>query len=344
MAEQETNVLVAIPNRNDPAWKVSSEKVPHITLLYLEDLSQDDDLPAVVQFLQHAVKTSLSPFYLEVDRRGTLGPDEADVVFFTSADGPDPLYSANRDIKKLAQFRQTLLQNKSIAQAYNAVPQFPQWTPHLTLGYPTDPAHDAAYEYGITYVQFDKIALWTEDSNGMDFQMSPKQDLEVSMSNQDLVDDILAHHGVKGMKWGVRKDGSTSGSSTTTSRLRRPASDVTVAQKPGQFVRTSGGRKQTAADDAVRVAAARQLAKKSTTDALTTKQLQEAVTRMNLEQQYSQLVKKADRRTRGTKFVHSLLGVKHPSQTNGNSAKQSGASDAAKKVAVALAKSAAVAA
>lgn len=340
MAEQETNVLVAIPRSDDPVWKVSTEKVPHLTLLYLEDVSTDDALPDLMQFLQHAVKSSLCPFYLEVNHRDTLGSDDADVVFFSSPDGPDPLYSANEDIKRLAQFRQQLLQNPSIAQAYNAVPQFPEWTPHLTLGYPTAPAKDDAIDYGITYVQFDKIALWTADYAGLDFQMGPKRDLEVSMSDSDLVNDILAHHGVKGMKWGVRRDGTPT-TTVTTSKFRRPETSVTVSQRPGKFVTTSGGKRSGAAEDAVRVAASRQLAKKSTTDALTTKQLQEAVTRMNLEQQYSQLAKKSDRRNAGTKFVHKLLGIKHPSAGNGNSANQpSPATAAAKQVAKALAKSA----
>lgn len=308
MAEQEVNVLVAVPKIGDHVWTVSSEKVPHMTLLYLEDLSNDDDLPDLMLFLDHAIQTALSPFYMEVDRRGTLGPDNADVLFFANPDGPDPLYSKNRDIKLLAQFRQTLLQHPSIAQAYNAVPQFPQWTPHLTLGYPTAPAKQETRDHPMSFIEFDKIALWTGDFEGVEFQMNSRRDLEVSMSDQEIVDNILAHHGVKGMKWGVRKDGSTSSTSTKTSNLRRKATDVTVAQKPGKFVRTSGGKRQTASEEAVRVAAARQLAKKSTTDSLSNKQLQEAVNRMNLERQFSKLAKEADRRSRGQRVVQKLLG------------------------------------
>jgi hypothetical protein len=128
-------------------------------------------------------------------------------------------------------------------------------------------------------------------------------------------EEFIKHHGVKGMKWGVRKDGTTTSTSTKTSKLRRPATDVVVKQKPGQFVRAKGGKKQVAAEDAVRIAATRQFAKRSTTDSLSTKQLQDAVNRMNLEQQYSKLSKKSDRRTRGQRFVRSLLGSKGDNST-----------------------------
>lgn len=139
--------------------------------------------------------------------------------------------------------------------------------------------------------------------------------------------EFLEHHGVKGQKWGVRKDHSVSSTTTKTSKLKRPSTDVTVSQKPGKFVRTSGGKRQIAADDAVKVAASRQLAKKSTTDSLSNKQLQDAVTRMNLETQFNKLSKSADRRGRGKKFVQSLIGQnkKHLTADNVEKAAKVGA-------------------
>lgn len=128
------------------------------------------------------------------------------------------------------------------------------------------------------------------------------------MKAEDFVSDVLTHHGVKGMKWGVHKTGEGAHETTTTSRLARKSSNVTVTQKPGQFVKTVGGKRQTASNDAVRVAAARQFAKKSTTDVLSTKQLQDAVQRMNLEIQYSKLLKQQDRRGRGKRFIQDLFG------------------------------------
>lgn len=85
---------------------------------------------------------------------------------------------------------------------------------------------------------------------------------------------VLQHYGVKGMKWGKRKSEPTS---------------VTTTSTPGRRVKAKGGTLQPASDDAVRAAATRQRARKSTTDSLSTKELQDLVTRMNLEQQYERL-------------------------------------------------------
>lgn len=110
------------------------------------------------------------------------------------------------------------------------------------------------------------------------------------------VDDILAHYGVKGMRWGVRK------SSTTPIAV--------VVGTKGKKIVTSGGKNQPATDDAKTAAAARQLVKGSSTNALTNKELQTAVTRMNLEQQYSRLaVQHGSRLSRGQRQVKTLLGL-----------------------------------
>lgn len=91
----------------------------------------------------------------------------------------------------------------------------------------------------------------------------------------------LKHYGIKGMHWGVRRDNTTGGGSS--------AVPVQVHARPGQMVKAEGGQHHSPHEDAVRVAAARQKAKHSTTDSLSTKELQELVNRMNLERQYSQI-------------------------------------------------------
>lgn len=105
--------------------------------------------------------------------------------------------------------------------------------------------------------------------------------------------DSLAHYGVPGMKWGVRKN--------------RTAQKVTVQTTPGRKVKTSGGQNQKPTQDAITAAKLKQKAKKSTTDALTNKELQAAVTRMNLEQQYRRL--SAPQKSKGKQFLDKLLGT-----------------------------------
>lgn len=86
-------------------------------------------------------------------------------------------------------------------------------------------------------------------------------------------EQTLQHFGVKGMRWGVRREAPT------------------------------------AADDATRVNEYKKTAKRGGTDALTTKQLQELVTRMNLEQQYSRMTAKPSVIKRGLNFANGVLSA-----------------------------------
>ena len=186
-------VVVAIPADDDQVWKVSSEEVPHLTLLYLGDSNTVDNVDSIAEFLDHAASTSLNRFGLDVDRRGVLGGDQADVLFF----------SEGWEAKEVKQFRHYLLQNDDIRTAYDSSEQHPDWLPHLTLGYPETPAKPNPDVYGISWVRFDRIALWLGDYEGPEFVLQRSNDYaEVSMS--DAVENVLAHYGKKGMKWGVR--------------------------------------------------------------------------------------------------------------------------------------------
>ena len=117
---------------------------------------------------------------------------------------------------------------------------------------------------------------------------------------EDMAEHILAHYGVKGMKWGKRKKSSDSDSGPT---------DVTTSHTPGQRVKATGGTKQPAHEDAIRTATARQKAKASTLDALSDKELKSLVNRMNMEKQYAQLVAETAPRSKGQKFVEGLIGM-----------------------------------
>lgn len=105
------------------------------------------------------------------------------------------------------------------------------------------------------------------------------------------------HYGTKGMKWGVRRAETNAG----------PVA-VEVRANPGKRVKATGGKGHGASEDAIRVAKLRQVAKKSTTDSLSNKELQDLISRMNLEQQYSRL-KGEGPVGRGLKVVKNLIGI-----------------------------------
>lgn len=106
-------------------------------------------------------------------------------------------------------------------------------------------------------------------------------------------DNELRHYGVKGMKWGVRK---------------APRA-VATKQKPGDYIQSKGGQRQPGSEDAFRTQTYRQMAKASTTDSLSNKELQALVNRMNLEQNYARLKKQEDRRTRGKRAVGNVINL-----------------------------------
>ena len=94
------------------------------------------------------------------------------------------------------------------------------------------------------------------------------------MSTPEVVEAILAHHGVKGMKWGVRRD--------------RPSA-VTVTTK-GKKLKTKGGYGHEPHSDAVRARTSGQIAKKSGVKALSNADLEAYNRRLNLEQNTKRLM------------------------------------------------------
>lgn len=109
----------------------------------------------------------------------------------------------------------------------------------------------------------------------------------------DKVEEVLAHYGVKGMKWGVRKDRSAS---------------VTVAAK-GKRLKTSGGVHAPPHPDAVTAAGLRQKAKKSGSHALSNAELKMLNERLNMETQYARLTGQNGKSVtaKGAKFAGEIV-------------------------------------
>lgn len=131
------------------------------------------------------------------------------------------------------------------------------------------------------------------------------------------VDDILAHYGVKGQKWGVRKSESER-STPSTVKIKnkssvRGAQDITVKARAGRGVtKTKGGARNVASKDAIETRATRQKARRSTTDALTNAELKKVTERMKLEQSYRKLQKEEPKIKRGKDFIKDFLGENGP--------------------------------
>lgn len=93
------------------------------------------------------------------------------------------------------------------------------------------------------------------------------------------VEEFLAHHGVKGMKWGVRRSRSAGAQGVEVIRTRKG-------------VKVSGGAGHEPHMDAINAAVARQKAKKSGSHALSNAELRLLNERLQMEQKYSQLTGK----------------------------------------------------
>jgi 2'-5' RNA ligase len=274
-------VIVAIPKEDDYVWKISSEKVPHMTLLFLGE-SIPEGTEEITKFLEHASNFTLQKFWMDVEKRGTLGEDDADVLFFRKSEW---------NIKVINEFRAALLKNDSIKKAYDSVEQFPEWNPHLTLGYPETPAKlDTRDHPGFFSVNFDRIALWYGDYEGPTFELKDYEWDEVAMDATTAIERVLAHYGVKGMKWGRRQAETTS---------------VKVSQK-GKKLKTEGGTGQKAHADAIRKAKVAQTKKKSGVNALSDKELNAYANRLQLEQRVKGLEFQSAPAPK--RFVLTLLG------------------------------------
>lgn len=249
--------IVARPRATDPVWEISSEKVPHMTLLFLGEDLPEETVERIREFVQHVARLQRGQIYASFVRRGELGPNKADVLFLES--------------EELKLIRNQLLSNDDITKAFLSVEQYPRWTPHVTLGYPESPPKKSVpYE---EWVWFDSLEFWTTDYEGYSFPFGPPPEeqggdygmateSEVSALYTDLKSEIL-HYGIKGMKWGVRRKNP----SKTT--------DDGEAKKP----------KISNSEDHDR---SRELIKRKT-QTLTNKELEEINRRLSLEKNYAEL-------------------------------------------------------
>ena len=167
MEDRTSSLVVFLPASDDPVNEASSEDQAHVTTVWFGEA----DLPwPLINEAVAAAAAAMKPFTVAVKSRGLLGDKDADVLFLDADD--------------LAEQRQALLDVPVIKDGMDSVEQYPQWTPHLTLGYPDSPATLTEEPEAITV---DRLALWVgkerttyplgADMADDDFEPTPTDDL-----------------------------------------------------------------------------------------------------------------------------------------------------------------------
>lgn len=118
------------------------------------------------------------------------------------------------------------------------------------------------------------------------------------LASKEVVDHILKHHGVLGMKWGRR-------------RSREELATVSVSERSSPqhktIIRTKGGKGLSAHPDAVAAKIVTQKLKRSGMHTLSNKELQALATRKNLENQIKKSGAGESTTSKGVRTVHEVL-------------------------------------
>lgn len=141
--------IVLLPTEDSAIHDASSEDEAHMTTVWLgntSDVTPEEHYNILDQLRTFAATSG--PITMNIKERGELGDEGADVLFFNPS-------------TKATKLREALIAEGSPVWAqFSSVEQFPEWTPHLTMGYPETPAKG---DYKRKTITFDRVALWAGD-------------------------------------------------------------------------------------------------------------------------------------------------------------------------------------
>jgi hypothetical protein len=188
-------VIVALPRALDPVRLIGNED-KHATLLYFGPTASlpEDAKENLLETLAQA-SAMFMPF-----AEGTMGVERL------GSDVP-PALVAMLTQRKLGMIRKAIQVNPLVGKYLKNATQHAEYKPHVTLDYPDwggEPAirklAQPLYEVG-----FDRLALWWNDER-FEVPLGPERMEPMdSMKMAEQVDDFLAHYGIKGMRWGIRR-------------------------------------------------------------------------------------------------------------------------------------------
>lgn len=304
--------IVALPRATDPIRLVGDVE-KHATLLFLgEAAALPSDAKTVILETMQNVSRLFTPFSEQIVDISRLGSDDP------------PALVAMLTNNNLGKIREALLINPKIGEYLQNATQHPSYTPHITLAYP-DYQGEAELRKTVTElyrVRFDRLALWWGEEH-IEFSL----DMDVTLAQEEQLEAFLAHHGVKGMKWGVRRSQSALDSSagrksdpipkgtpvktriamklaSTGSVIARPDGKVFIKKKDGSWGKT---KLSSEAENMIktRKTAAHELSNKELSDALARarliedynkffndpngRELKMTVDRMQLQKNFNQL-------------------------------------------------------
>ena len=131
---------------------------------------------------------------------------------------------------------------------------------------------------------------------------------DLKAENKAAIDHFLAHHGVKGMRWGVRRDRSAGGGGSAGSGSKKKSGGSTSAAKPSSNTTSK-------AKEAVTTLRTKKPTHSQVAKAMSDEELKSLLSRMQMEKQYAQLMSEREQasQTAFTKFATNngkALGTK----------------------------------